>query len=104
MRLADAALRRVHLAHRRAAALRRGRGDRRVRTSLCSTPSNARPHTVHRTAPSPWVHEGSDCDVDDLVEGADPASLTVVADAAQARRHGFRPAYQFVTFDCAKPA
>ena len=53
--------------------------------------------------PSPWVHEGPDCDVDDLVAGADPASLTVVADAEQARRHGFRPAYQFVTFDCAKP-
>jgi SAM-dependent methyltransferase len=53
--------------------------------------------------PSPWTHEGPDCDVDDLVAGADPASLTVVADAAQARRHGFRPAYQFVTFDCAKP-
>jgi SAM-dependent methyltransferase len=52
---------------------------------------------------SPWVHEGPDCDVDDLVAGADVAALTVVADAAQARRHGFRPAYQFVTFDCAKP-
>jgi SAM-dependent methyltransferase len=50
-----------------------------------------------------WVHEGPDCDVDDLVGGADPASLTVVADREQARRHGFRPAYQFVTFDCRKP-
>ncbi len=56
------------------------------------------------TGRSPWTHEGPDCDVDDLVEGADAAALTVVADAAQARRHGFRPAYQFVTFDCHKPA
>ena len=50
-----------------------------------------------------WVHEGDDCDVDDLVAGADAAGLTVVADDVQARRHGFRPAYQFVTFDCRKP-
>jgi SAM-dependent methyltransferase len=49
-----------------------------------------------------WVHEGDDCDVDDLVAGADAAQLTVVADAEQARRHGFVPAYQFVTFDCRK--
>lgn len=50
-----------------------------------------------------WVHEGSDCDVDDLVAGADPDTMTVVADTAQARLHGFRPAYQFVTFDLHKP-
>ncbi len=52
---------------------------------------------------SPWVHEGADCDVDDLVEGADPARLTVVADAVAAARHGFRPAYQFVTFHAVRP-
>jgi SAM-dependent methyltransferase len=51
----------------------------------------------------PWVHDGPDCDVDDLLSGADADAMTVVADAAQARRHGFRPAYQFVTFDCRKP-
>ena len=50
-----------------------------------------------------WVHEGPDCDVDDLLAGADPTAMTVVADAEQAARHGFRPAYQFVTFDCHKP-
>ena len=34
---------------------------------------------------------------------ADPAAMTVVADADQARLHGFRPGYQFVTFDLHKP-
>jgi hypothetical protein len=51
----------------------------------------------------PWVHEGDDCDVDDLMAGADASAMTVVASAEQARLHGFRPAYQFVTFDCKKP-
>ena len=51
----------------------------------------------------PWVHDGPDCDVDDLLAGADARAMTVVADEVQARRHGFRPAYQFVTFDCRKP-
>ncbi|MCW2614187.1 MAG: Methyltransferase type 11 [Frankiales bacterium] len=50
-----------------------------------------------------WVHDGPDCDVDDLVAGADPAAMTVIADAAQAERHGFQPGYQFVTFDLHKP-
>jgi SAM-dependent methyltransferase len=50
-----------------------------------------------------WVHDGPDCDVDDLLAGADPREMTVVADAEQAARHSFRPAYQFVTFDCHKP-
>jgi len=50
-----------------------------------------------------WVHDGPDCDVEDLIAGADPAAMTVVADDAQARLNGFRPAYQFVTFDCHKP-
>jgi SAM-dependent methyltransferase len=48
-------------------------------------------------------YHGADCDVADLMAGADPAAMTVVADAAQAERHGFRPAFQFVTFDCHKP-
>jgi SAM-dependent methyltransferase len=47
-----------------------------------------------------YVHDGPDCDVDDLIAGADPAAMTVVADLAQAARYSFRPAYQFVTFDC----
>jgi SAM-dependent methyltransferase len=51
----------------------------------------------------PWTHEGPDCDVEDLMAGADASTMTVVADNEQALRHSFRPAYQFVTFDCHKP-
>jgi SAM-dependent methyltransferase len=51
----------------------------------------------------PWTHEGPDCDVEDLMAGADASTMTVVADSAQALRHSFRPGYQFVTFDCHKP-
>ena len=69
----------------------------------CATLVTAELRAAARAGRSPWVHEGDDCDVDDLVAGADPDALTVVADARQARVHGFRPAYQFVTFDCAKP-
>ncbi len=57
-----------------------------------------------RTGTSPWTHEGPDCDVEDLIAGADPTTMTVIADEVQAARHSFRPAYQFVTFDCHKPA
>jgi SAM-dependent methyltransferase len=70
----------------------------------CATLVTSELLAAARTGRSPWVHEGADCDVDDLVAGADPAALTVVADTGQARALGFRPAYQFVTFDCAKPA
>lgn len=69
----------------------------------CATLVTSELRDAARSGRSRWVHEGSDCDVDDLVAGADHTALTVVADAAQARRHGFRPAYQFVTFDCVKP-
>ncbi|MEX2289331.1 MAG: class I SAM-dependent methyltransferase [Mycobacteriales bacterium] len=55
------------------------------------------------TGACPWTHEGPDCDVEDLMKGSDASTMTVVADAGQARLHGFRPAYQFVTFDCHKP-
>jgi SAM-dependent methyltransferase len=51
----------------------------------------------------PWTHEGADCDVEDLLAGADASTMTVVATAEQALLHGFRPAYQFVTFHCRKP-
>jgi SAM-dependent methyltransferase len=51
-----------------------------------------------------WVHEGPDCDVDDLLAAADPDAMTVIADRAESALHGFRPAYQFVTFDLRKPA
>lgn len=50
-----------------------------------------------------WVHEGSDCDVDDLLAAADPDVMTVIADRGQSALYGFRPAYQFVTFDLRKP-
>jgi SAM-dependent methyltransferase len=58
---------------------------------------------AERGAAHGFVHDGPDCDVDDLLAGADPTAMTVVADRAQSARHGFRPAYQFVTFDCHKP-
>ncbi|MDX6197665.1 MAG: hypothetical protein QOJ79_816 [Actinomycetota bacterium] len=48
-------------------------------------------------------YSGADCDVEDLLSGADASAMTVVADEAQAARHGFRPPFQFVTFDCHKP-
>jgi SAM-dependent methyltransferase len=47
-------------------------------------------------------YNGADCDVEDLMSGADPEAMTVVADAAQAAKHSFLPAFQFVTFDCHK--
>jgi len=47
-------------------------------------------------------YAGADCDVADLMSGADASAMTVVADEAQAAKHGFRPAFQFVTFDCHK--
>lgn len=50
-----------------------------------------------------WVHGGPDCDVDDLMAGADASRMTAVAGEEEAQRHGFRPPYQFVTFDCRKP-
>ena len=52
----------------------------------------------------PWTHEGSDCDVEDLMAGADASTMTVIASTKEAELHGFRPAYQFITFDCHKPA
>ena len=50
-----------------------------------------------------FTYDGEDCDVDDLMAGADPDALTVVADERTAVRHGFRPAFHFVTFDMQKP-
>ena len=50
-----------------------------------------------------FTYGGADCDVDDLMAGADASKMTVVADEEQAARHSFRPAFQFVTFDCHKP-
>jgi SAM-dependent methyltransferase len=53
--------------------------------------------------PHGWVYDGGDCDVDDLMASADPATMTVVASARQAARYGFRPAFHFVTFDGRRP-
>ena len=50
-----------------------------------------------------WVHDGPDCDLEDLLRGADASAMTVVADAEQARRHGFRPAWMFTTFELVRP-
>lgn len=50
-----------------------------------------------------WVHEGPDCDVDDLMAGADASTMTSIATAQEAALYGFQPAYQFVTFDLHKP-
>jgi SAM-dependent methyltransferase len=41
-------------------------------------------------------------DVDGLLAGA-PVDLVAVADAADAERFGFEPAYMFFTWDCVKP-
>ena len=35
--------------------------------------------------------------------GADAAAMTVIASTEQAKLYGFRPACQFITFDCHKP-
>ena len=50
-----------------------------------------------------WDQAGPWCDVVDLMAGADPSAMTVIADAEQAALYGFQPAYQFVTFDLHKP-
>lgn len=46
---------------------------------------------------------GADCDVDSLMAGADASQMTVVATADEAARHGFRPAFQYITFHAKKP-
>jgi SAM-dependent methyltransferase len=51
-----------------------------------------------------YDYRGADCDVDSLMAGADASRLTVVATTEQAARHGFRPAFQFITFHARKPA
>jgi SAM-dependent methyltransferase len=50
-----------------------------------------------------FVYDADWMDVDDLMSGADPAAMTVVADAEQAKQYGFEPCFQFITFDCNKP-
>jgi SAM-dependent methyltransferase len=51
-----------------------------------------------------FSYAGTDCDVHDLMSGAADVSLTPVADAAQAARHGFRPPFQFITLHLRRPA
>lgn len=70
----------------------------------CATLVTQELHDAAAAGTCPWTHEGSDCDVEDLMAGADASTMTVVATADEARLHGFRPAYQFITFDCHKPA
>jgi hypothetical protein len=51
----------------------------------------------------PWTEPTSpEFDVDALIAGA-PHDLVAVADAVDAARHGFEPAYMFFTWDCIKP-
>ena len=69
----------------------------------CDTLVTAELHAAAAARTCPWTHDGDDCDVEELMAGADAASLTVIASAEEAELHGFRPAYQFVTFDCHKP-
>jgi SAM-dependent methyltransferase len=40
----------------------------------------------------------------DLLRHADPATLTPVANEEEARRYGFEPDLQFITWQCVKPA
>ncbi|MEX2291553.1 MAG: class I SAM-dependent methyltransferase [Mycobacteriales bacterium] len=49
-----------------------------------------------------FSYAGSDCDVHDLLSGATGVELTPVADAEQAARHGFRPAFLFITLHLRK--
>ncbi len=69
----------------------------------CDTLVTAELRDAAAAGTCPWTHEGSDCDVEDLMAGADASAMTVIASAEEARLLGFRPAYQFVTFDCHKP-
>ena len=69
----------------------------------CDTLVTAELRDAAAAGTCPWTHEGSDCDVEDLMAGADASSMTVVATTREAKLHGFRPAYQFITFDCHKP-
>lgn len=46
----------------------------------------------------------ADCDIESLMGAADASAMTVVATAKQAAKHGFRPAFMFITFHARKPA
>ncbi len=45
---------------------------------------------------------GDDCDEVDLLSHADAATLTAVATDREARRYGFLPDFQFITWDARK--
>ncbi|MBI1757725.1 MAG: hypothetical protein HYR62_00620 [Actinobacteria bacterium] len=47
-------------------------------------------------------YDGPDCDEVDLLSHADPTTLTAVASVQQAQRFGFRPDFQFITWDATK--
>ena len=50
-----------------------------------------------------FEYYGDDCDANDIMRGATGVDLTAVATSEQARRHGFHPPFQFITFQCRKP-
>jgi hypothetical protein len=69
----------------------------------CDTLVTQELHDAAAAGTCPWTHDGPDCDVEDLMAGADAAAMTVIASTEDAERHGFRPPYQFITFHCHKP-
>jgi SAM-dependent methyltransferase len=53
----------------------------------------------------PWPEPTSpEFDVTSMIEGAVPADLIVAADIDLAKRHGFSPAYMYLTWECIKRA
>lgn len=69
----------------------------------CDTLVTQELHDAAVAGTCPWTHPESDCDVEDLMAGADASTMTVIASTEEAKLYGFRPAYQFVTFDMRKP-
>jgi SAM-dependent methyltransferase len=53
------------------------------------------------TGGNPWSEWSPEFDVPDILAGAVPDDLVVVADATQAARLGVEPAYMYLTWDCA---
>jgi hypothetical protein len=48
-------------------------------------------------------YDRDDCDEVDLLRHANASTLTTIATRRQARRYGFLPDFQFITWDAAKP-
>lgn len=62
------------------------------------------PQALAEAAGAGWPGPSSpEFDADAIARAADPAALTVVADAAASRQQGFEPGYQFVTWRASRP-